>query len=71
MQDPVVAADGHTYERTAIQAWMDRRGEQWPSPMTNQMIEGNALIPNHNLRSAIRQYEAEVQQAQRAEQAFL
>lgn len=54
MQDPVVAADGHTYEREAIQQWIDRRGgQQWPSPMTNQMMEVTALIPNYNLRSAI------------------
>lgn len=27
MRDPVVAADGHCYERSAISAWFARRGE--------------------------------------------
>jgi hypothetical protein len=49
MEDPVVAADGHTYEREAIETWFRRRNT---SPMTNQVIPPN-LVPNFNLRSHI------------------
>jgi hypothetical protein len=49
MEDPVVAADGHTYEREAIETWFRRRNT---SPMTNQVIAPN-LFPNFNLRSQI------------------
>jgi hypothetical protein len=49
MDDPVVATDGHTYEREAIETWFRRRNT---SPMTNQVI-APILIPNFNLRSMI------------------
>jgi hypothetical protein len=49
MEDPVVAADGHTYERAAIETWFRRRNT---SPMTNQVIAPN-LFPNFHARSMI------------------
>mmetsp|Transcript_22165 Transcript_22165/g.57833 ORF Transcript_22165/g.57833 Transcript_22165/m.57833 type:complete len:549 (+) Transcript_22165:57-1703(+) len=49
MEDPAVAADGHTYEREAIETWFRRRNT---SPMTNQVI-APTLLPNFNLRSQI------------------
>lgn len=49
MQDPVVAADGHTYEREAIETWFRRRNT---SPMTNQVI-APTLLPNFAVRSLI------------------
>jgi hypothetical protein len=49
MDDPVVAADGHTYEREAIETWFRRRNT---SPMTNQMI-APTLLPNFLVRSMI------------------
>ncbi len=36
MQDPVVAADGYTYERHAIEQWL---GAHRTSPMTNERME--------------------------------
>jgi SUMO ligase MMS21 Smc5/6 complex component len=30
MEDPVIAADGHTYERSAIQEWIDRATQGVP-----------------------------------------
>eukprot|EP00192_Tetraselmis_astigmatica_P007379 CAMPEP_0117678882 /NCGR_PEP_ID=MMETSP0804-20121206/17530_1 /TAXON_ID=1074897 /ORGANISM="Tetraselmis astigmatica, Strain CCMP880" /LENGTH=775 /DNA_ID=CAMNT_0005488291 /DNA_START=56 /DNA_END=2383 /DNA_ORIENTATION=- len=50
MRDPVVAADGYTYERCAIDEWIRRKGK---SPMTNLPLESTGLIPNLVLRSAI------------------
>ncbi len=49
--DPVVAADGHTYERVAIQEWLDTGHLR--SPMTNQLLSHTALIPNHTLKKII------------------
>jgi hypothetical protein len=51
MRDPVVASDGHTYEREAIEAWLRR--DHRKSPMTNETLSSTALVPNHNLRSQI------------------
>jgi hypothetical protein len=30
MEDPVTAADGHTYERSAIQEWIERATQGGP-----------------------------------------
>jgi len=49
MDDPVVAMDGHTYEREAIETWFRRRNT---SPMTNQVIPLH-LVPNFLVRSMI------------------
>jgi hypothetical protein len=54
MQDPVIASDGHTYEKEAIKKWT-RCGRN-VSPMTNLPFESAQLIPNHNLKSAIEAY---------------
>lgn len=51
MVDPVVAADGHSYDRASIAEWF-RRGKM-TSPLTGKRLESTALIPNHRLRSVI------------------
>jgi len=53
MDDPVTAMDGHTYERTAIEAWYARfEASQSPtSPLTNEPLPSRRLIPSHNIRS--------------------
>ena len=51
MTDPVVAADGHSYDRAAIEGWF-RSGHR-TSPMTGQTLQSQALIPNHRLRQMI------------------
>eukprot|EP00210_Caulerpa_lentillifera_P006974 g6669.t1 len=43
MLDPVIAADGHTYERTAIGKWLSQKKI---SPITRQPISSDVLIPN-------------------------
>lgn len=49
MQDPVVAADGHTYERAAIERSLAAKA---CSPMTNNPM-GPELIPNIAVRALI------------------
>ncbi|KAJ1469842.1 U box, partial [Baffinella frigidus] len=53
MTDPVFATDGHTYERTEIERWLK---SHTTSPLTNEVLPGKDLVPNHNLRSQIREY---------------
>ncbi|KAK4787370.1 hypothetical protein SAY86_011203 [Trapa natans] len=54
MEDPHVAADGFTYEKTAIQEWL--RGGHGTSPMTNLQLPNDHLLPNRALRSAIQDW---------------
>jgi len=49
MVDPVICADGHSYERAAIQTWLAEHGT---SPMTGAPLNHTMLLPNHALRNA-------------------
>jgi len=62
-EDPVIAGDGHTYERENILAWIAheieknhydplRRGT-WRSPVTREYVESHAVIPNLHARSTV------------------
>ena len=54
MRDPVMAADGHTYERAQIEQWITARG--YPgvqSPKTNWVLAHTRLEPNHTVKSLI------------------
>ena len=53
MVDPVVALDGHSYSRVAIQDWF-RQG-RLSSPCTNEQLASAQLVPNHSLRKAMEQ----------------
>ena len=48
--DPVLAADGHTYERWAIESWVQIRAT---SPLTGLCLGTTCVVPNHALRSAM------------------
>eukprot|EP00930_Biecheleria_cincta_P048415 TRINITY_DN33730_c0_g1_i1.p1 TRINITY_DN33730_c0_g1~~TRINITY_DN33730_c0_g1_i1.p1 ORF type:complete len:238 (-),score=32.49 TRINITY_DN33730_c0_g1_i1:52-711(-) len=50
-QDPVICADGHTYERAAIEDWLTRGHRT--SPLTNKHLAHVKLIPNHAVRGAV------------------
>ncbi|CAI5997950.1 unnamed protein product, partial [Closterium sp. NIES-65] len=50
MRDPVVAADGFTYEREHIARWMATSGV---SPCTGQQLQHTCLTPNNVLKSLI------------------
>ena len=54
MRDPVIAADGHSYERAAIEEWLRNHNT---SPKTNVALANKTLIPNHNLRQYIQDYQ--------------
>ncbi|KXZ55890.1 hypothetical protein GPECTOR_2g1441 [Gonium pectorale] len=60
MEDPVVAADGHSYERDAISQWLAgaarSRGGRATSPMTGAGLPHTSLTPNYTLRSLIRDW---------------
>ena len=53
MRDPVMlTGDGHTYERYAIQQWLNKGKST--SPLTGSAIGDNCqLVPNHAVRKAI------------------
>lgn len=52
MVDPVVAADGHTYERSAISRWLKTSNK---SPMTGSVLFHKELVPNYGLLSSIQE----------------
>jgi len=58
MRDPVIAEDGHSYERAAIQEWLSRRCARPTSPVTGAMLSSIDLFPNHALRSSIYELES-------------
>ena len=53
MQDPVVTADGHTYERKAIEDWLN---DHDTSPLTGETLPAKTLIPNIQLRVQIQEF---------------
>jgi len=63
MIDPVVTADGITYDRSAIEEWFCKRravgDAQPPSPMTGERLEHTTLVPNLCVRSFVRDYAEE------------
>lgn len=48
--DPVVAPDGHTYERESIVEWLRENNN---SPMTNKPMSMQTLYHNHTLRASM------------------
>lgn len=55
MNDPCVAADGYTYDRGAIDQWLEVNNK---SPMTNMLLPNKNLIPNFTLLSAIMEWKS-------------
>lgn len=51
MRDPVIAADGYSYEREAIEGWICTKNRT--SPMTNLPLPTTLLTANHTLKMAI------------------
>lgn len=50
MKDPVMCADGHSYEREALVMWLKRKKT---SPTTGEELAHVFLTPNHALRATI------------------
>ena len=61
--DPVVTADGATYEREAIEQWLRSHNT---SPLTNEVLPHRQLTPNVLVRGWIREYKE--QHARRADE---
>uniref|UniRef100_A0A7N0T6I2 RING-type E3 ubiquitin transferase n=1 Tax=Kalanchoe fedtschenkoi TaxID=63787 RepID=A0A7N0T6I2_KALFE len=55
MMEPCVAADGYTYDRNAIEKWLEKKEN---SPMTNLPMPSKNLIPNYTLLSAIMEWKS-------------
>ncbi|NXG44649.1 WSDU1 protein, partial [Psilopogon haemacephalus] len=51
MKDPVIAADGYSYEREAMENWITNKRRS--SPMTNLPLPSLMLTPNRTLKMAI------------------
>ncbi|GMH59528.1 hypothetical protein TrST_g11507 [Triparma strigata] len=58
MNDPVIAADGHSYERSEITAWLIKNNT---SPKTNDELEHKMVTPNHALRIMIEDWKVKQQ----------
>lgn len=56
MKDPVIAADGYSYERQSIESWI--RGKNKTSPMTNLPLQTTLLTPNRSLKTAITRWKS-------------
>jgi len=66
MHNPVIAKDGHTYERACIEKWFMSK---LTSPMTNLAIKPS-LITNQNIKASIDEYVLErARELQRQEQS--
>lgn len=50
MVDPCFAADGHSYERANITAWLANHST---SPLTNEALPHKMVVPNHALKALI------------------
>lgn len=55
MKDPLIAADGFTYEADAIRGWLKSGHDS--SPMTNLKLEHCNLVPNYALLQAIEEWQ--------------
>ena len=53
MVDPVIAADGHTYEHSAMEHWLQGSST---SPVTADKLPHTRLIPNVLVKSALAQH---------------
>ena len=53
MMDPVVCADGTSYERTAIEQWLSVHNT---SPLTGAVLPHKNLVPNLSLRALVEDY---------------
>ncbi|CAF2593036.1 unnamed protein product [Rotaria sp. Silwood2] len=53
-RDPVLAQDGHTYERKAIVEWIKKNGT---SPITGEQISLEHLYPNYAIKKAVDHFE--------------
>ncbi len=53
MEDPVIASDGITYNRSEIEEWFKKHNT---SPKTGEVLKSKNLIPNISIRNAIEEW---------------
>jgi len=53
--DPVITYDGHTFERKAIELWLEQNET---SPITGLVLNSKALLPNFALKQLINNFVA-------------
>jgi hypothetical protein len=53
MEDPVILADGSSYEREAIVRWVATNNR---SPKTNEVLSTRSFFPNNSLKAMIQEY---------------
>ena len=63
MRDPVICADGHTYERAEIEAWFRNNRT---SPKTGAALPHCSLIPNHAVKAMISDFHDEARRREAA-----
>ncbi|XP_042303084.1 WD repeat, SAM and U-box domain-containing protein 1 isoform X1 [Sceloporus undulatus] len=54
MKEPVIAADGYSYEKEAMENWIIKKRHS--SPMTNLPLQRLVLTPNRSLKMAINRW---------------
>jgi hypothetical protein len=64
MHNPMMCANGHSYEEANTQHWLSNNNK---SPLTNLRFEHKTLTPNHNLQNAIEIWVEEVNAKKRSE----
>ena len=60
-RDPVMAEDGHSYERAALALWYCKK---LTSPVTGAAVRSTWTLPNHALRCAVDEKTQELQQSE-------
>ncbi|XP_016128326.1 WD repeat, SAM and U-box domain-containing protein 1-like [Sinocyclocheilus grahami] len=56
MKDPIIAADGFSYEREAMESWINTPNRS--SPMTNLPLQTTLLTANRSLKMAIQRWKS-------------
>lgn len=52
-KEPVMASDGHTYEKNALESLFAHSGESAQSPMTRETLDSTVLMPNFVVRKMV------------------
>jgi sacsin len=69
MKSPVIASDGHSYEKDAIQKVIRQGGANAKSPKTGKRLAHHNLTPNHSFRQSIEEeIEKRMQEKRRQEE---
>ena len=70
-KDPVMAADGQTYERESIEKWIaTKEGQPVRSPLTGAILNNHTLTPNHTVKSMISSWQQKNKNGKHLEKAL-